>query len=245
MNHIVLAGVVSGAGMATSADKPCCRASLCFAPLQDGQASSVLELVAWGRAAEDLAAAGPRLAIVQGRLTLVRNGDQLPIPTIEVSRLHHAGDGAVDGALALNSISLVGRAGRDPECRYFESGGVVANFTLAVNRGRDRDPDWFNLEIWGKQAQVAADYVRKGSLIGIIGAFKLDTWTDRTSGEQRFKPVVRVDRLELLGSKRDGEQGSQQAPAQASAPARRSRPAPAASVWYGNTGAGAGDDVPF
>jgi single-strand DNA-binding protein len=84
----------------------------------------------------------------------------------------------------------------------------VANLTLAVNRRSSNDePDWFNLEIWGKQAQVAADYVKKGSLLGIIGSFKLDRWTDRTSGEERTKPVVRVDRLELLGSKRDGDQG--------------------------------------
>ena len=110
--------------------------------------------------------------------------------------------------MGVNSITLVGRAGRDPEVRYFESGSVVANLTLAVNRrSREEEPDWFNLEIWGKQAQVAADYVRKGSLLGIIGSFKLDRWTDRSTGEERSKPVIRVDRLELLGSKRDGEGG--------------------------------------
>ena len=54
---------------------------------------------------------------------------------------------------------------------------------------------------------MAADYVRKGSLLGIIGSFKLDRWTDRATGEERTKPVIRVDRLELLGSKRDGEAG--------------------------------------
>jgi single-strand DNA-binding protein len=75
-------------------------------------------------------------------------------------------------------------------------------------RSRDDEPDWFTLEIWGKQAQVAADYVRKGSLLGIIGSFKLDRWTDRTTGEERSKPVVRVDRLELLGSRRDSEAGA-------------------------------------
>ena len=108
--------------------------------------------------------------------------------------------------MAINSVTLVGRAGRDPEVRYFESGTVVANLTMAVNRrNRDDEPDWFNLEIWGKQAQVAADYVKKGSLIGITGSFKLDSWKDRNTGEDRSKPVVRVDRLELLGSKRDGE----------------------------------------
>ena len=109
--------------------------------------------------------------------------------------------------MGVNSVTLVGRAGRDPEVRYFESGSVVANLTIAVNRrSRDEEPDWFNLELWCKQAQVAADYVKKGSLLGIIGSLKLDRWTDRTSGEERSKPVVRVDRLELLGSKRDAEQ---------------------------------------
>ncbi len=108
--------------------------------------------------------------------------------------------------MAINSVTLVGRAGRDPEVRYFESGTVVANLTMAVNRrNRDDEPDWFNLEIWGKQAQIAADYVKKGSLIGITGSFKLDSWKDRNTGENRTKPVVRVDRLELLGSKRDTE----------------------------------------
>ena len=108
--------------------------------------------------------------------------------------------------MAINSVTLVGRAGRDPEVRYFESGTVVANLTMAVNRrNRDDEPDWFNLEIWGKQAQIAADYVKKGSLIGITGSFKLDSWKDRNTGEDRNKPVVRVDRLELLGSKRDSE----------------------------------------
>ena len=108
--------------------------------------------------------------------------------------------------MAINSVTLVGRAGRDPEVRYFESGTVVANLTMAVNRrNRNDEPDWFNLEIWGKQAQVAADFVKKGSLIGITGSFKLDSWKDRNTGEDRNKPVVRVDRLELLGSKRDSE----------------------------------------
>ena len=111
--------------------------------------------------------------------------------------------------MEINSINLVGRAGREPDVRYFESGTIVANFTLAVNRrSREEEPDWFNLEIWGKQAQIAADYVRKGSLIGITGSFKIDSWKDKNTGEDRFKPVVRVDRLNLLGSKKDVENSS-------------------------------------
>ena len=108
--------------------------------------------------------------------------------------------------MGINSVTLVGRAGRDPEVRYFESGSVVANLTMAVNRrNRNDEPDWFNLEIWGKQAQVAADYVKKGSLLGINGSFKVDSWMDKNTGEGRSKPVIRVDRLDLLGSRRDQE----------------------------------------
>lgn len=106
--------------------------------------------------------------------------------------------------MSLNCISLVGRAGRDPELRFFESGSAVANLTLAVDKAssnRDADPDWFNLEIWGKQAQVAADYVRKGSLIGVVGRMTSEQWTDRSTGEQRSKTVVKVERLVLLGSR--------------------------------------------
>ncbi len=102
----------------------------------------------------------------------------------------------------INTINLVGRAGREPDVRYFESGSIVANFTLAVNRrSRDEEPDWFNLEIWGKQAQIA----KKGSLIGITGSFKIDSWKDKNTGEDRYKPVVRVDRLNLLSSRKESE----------------------------------------
>ena len=109
--------------------------------------------------------------------------------------------------MSINTVTLVGRAGRDPDVRYFESGSVVCNFSLAVNRrSRNSDqPDWFRLEIWGRTAEIAANYVRKGSLIGITGSLKFDQWTDRATGALRTAPVIRVDRLELLGSKRDTE----------------------------------------
>ena len=81
-----------------------------------------------------------------------------------------------------------------------------SNFTMAVNRrSREEEPDWFNLEIWGKQAQIAADYVKKGSLIGITGSFKIDSWKDKNTGEDRYKPVVRVDRLNLLSSRKESD----------------------------------------
>jgi single-strand DNA-binding protein len=109
--------------------------------------------------------------------------------------------------MSINLVHLVGRAGRDPELRYFESGSVLCSLTIAVNRPTSKtdEPDWFELEIWGKTAEVAANYVRKGSLIGIQGSLKIDTWTDRNTGANRSKPRIRVDRLDLLGSKKDNE----------------------------------------
>ncbi len=112
--------------------------------------------------------------------------------------------------MSLNIVNLVGRVGGDPDVKYFESGSVVCNLSLAVNRPtRNNDePDWFRLEIWGRTAQVAADYVRKGSLIGVTGSLKLESWDDRTTGAKRTSPVVRVNRMDLLGSRRDTEAAS-------------------------------------
>ena len=107
----------------------------------------------------------------------------------------------------LNVVNLVGRAGGDPDVRYFESGSVKCSLTMAVNRptSKNDQPDWFNLEIWGKTAEIAANYVRKGSLIGIQGSLKIETWSDRNTGANRSKPVIKVERLNLLGSKRDND----------------------------------------
>lgn len=108
--------------------------------------------------------------------------------------------------MSINVVHLVGRAGRDPEVKYFDSGSVKCTFSLAVNRiKRDDPPDWFELELWDKTAEIAANYVKKGGLIGIKGSLKLDTWSDRNTGSNRSKPVIRVDKLDLLGSKRDNE----------------------------------------
>lgn len=113
--------------------------------------------------------------------------------------------------MTLNKVHLVGRAGRDPDIKHFESGKMVCNFAIAVNRNssnRDDPPDWFDLEIWDKTAEIAANYVKKGGLVGVTGSLKFDRWTDRNTGEERQKSVIRVDRLELLSSRRDNESSS-------------------------------------
>jgi len=102
-------------------------------------------------------------------------------------------------------VTLVGRVGSDPDIKYFESGSVKCRLTLAVRRptSKSDEPDWFTLELWGKTAEVAANYVRKGSMIGVKGALKFDTWSDRNTGAARSTPIIQVDKMDLLGSKRD------------------------------------------
>jgi single-strand DNA-binding protein len=109
--------------------------------------------------------------------------------------------------MSLNVVTLVGRVGGEPDVKHFESGSVKCSVTLAVNRAAKNNdqPDWFNLEFWGKQADIVERFVRKGSLIGVKGALKFESWTDRSTGALRTKPVILVDKLDLLGSKRDNE----------------------------------------
>jgi single-strand DNA-binding protein len=107
---------------------------------------------------------------------------------------------------SLNVCTFTGRAGKDPEVRYFESGKMVAEFSIAVDGWkRDEKPLWLNLKIWGKIADVAANYVRKGSMIAVSGQLENETWTDKGSGEERSKIVLNVKDLALLDSKKDSD----------------------------------------
>ncbi|MDY7015596.1 MAG: single-stranded DNA-binding protein [Cyanobacteriota bacterium] len=98
----------------------------------------------------------------------------------------------------LNRVALSGRLGQAVEIRYFNSGSVLAKGSLAVDNPASKDhPFWFPLEIWGRAAEVAANYTAKGSLIGVEGELKLESWQQQ-DGQQRVKPVVRVQRLHLM-----------------------------------------------
>mmetsp|Transcript_22506 Transcript_22506/g.34165 ORF Transcript_22506/g.34165 Transcript_22506/m.34165 type:complete len:236 (-) Transcript_22506:101-808(-) len=114
------------------------------------------------------------------------------------------------------SVSLVGRVGNDPQPRYFDSGKVVLNLSLACKRKyhplerqalniKEDATDWFNLEIWGKTAEFAAKYVTKGARVGVIGSFTVDFWDDKETGELRRKPVIIVRELDILESKAEAE----------------------------------------
>lgn len=117
--------------------------------------------------------------------------------------------------MTLNTATFVGRAGRDAEIRYLENGKSVANFSLAVNRRKkDSDPIWVKIEVWGKIAQIAADYVKKGSMVGVTGEVDLDSWTDK-AGSSRSQLKLTANDLRLLGSKSDSQQQQATAPAPA------------------------------
>jgi single-strand DNA-binding protein len=110
--------------------------------------------------------------------------------------------------MSINVLVLVGHAGRDPELRFFDSGNCVCEFTLAVNRppkdGQPQDPLWVSCKAWGKTAQLAGDYLRKGSKVALVGRLEIEQWCDRSSGELRSKPLVVIDRLELCGGSPNG-----------------------------------------
>jgi single-strand DNA-binding protein len=78
---------------------------------------------------------------------------------------------------------------------------MKTSLTLAVKPPyRSENPLWFDLELWGNIAQVAADWVQKGSTIGITGEIVFDRWIDKNTNESRQKPIIRVSNLELISS---------------------------------------------
>jgi single-strand DNA-binding protein len=112
----------------------------------------------------------------------------------------------------LNSVVLVGRAGADPEIKYFESGRAKTTFNLAVDRPVKRTEgvdttDWFRIELWGKSAEIAAEYVKKGKLVGIVGRLEFSRWND-ANGQKHEMPVIAANELRLLGSKNDSPGGN-------------------------------------
>ena len=143
---------------------------------------------------------------------------------------------------SVNRVTLVGNLGRDPESRTFPSGDMVTNVTIATtDKWKDKQTgeqkehtEWHRVTFNGRLAEIAGQYLRKGSQVYVEGSLRTRKWTDQ-SGVEKFSTEIRADQMQLLGSRQDGAQ-SQQAPQQASqqhqaAPARaqqpQSRPAPA------------------
>ena len=117
--------------------------------------------------------------------------------------------------MAINKVILVGHVGKDPEVRYFDNGGAVANFTLATTeRGYTATngtvvPDrteWHNIVMWRSLAEIAEKYVRKGSKLYIEGKIRTRSYDD-ASGNKRYVAEIYADNMELLDKKPEGQQG--------------------------------------
>jgi single-strand DNA-binding protein len=106
---------------------------------------------------------------------------------------------------SVNKVILIGNLGRDPETRYTQSGTPVAHFTMATS-DRWTDPsgekkertEWHRIVVWGKQAEIVSQYLRKGRQVYIEGSLQTREWTDR-EGAKRQTTEVRAQRVQLLG----------------------------------------------
>jgi len=122
--------------------------------------------------------------------------------------------------MSVNKIILLGNVGKDPEVRYFDNGGAVANFTLATTeRGYTaangtQIPDrteWHNVVLWRGLAEIAEKYVKKGSKIYLEGKIRTRSYDD-SAGNKRYVTEVWGDNLELLDRKSDAPAGAASVP---------------------------------
>lgn len=106
----------------------------------------------------------------------------------------------------MNSVILVGRVGQDPEIKYFESGKCKTTFSVAVNRWnaktKQQETDWFNVQLWDKRAETAAEWVKKGSMVSIEGKIMVSKW-QAPDGETVERYIINATNYGFVGSKKD------------------------------------------
>ena len=151
---------------------------------------------------------------------------------------------------SVNKVIIVGNLGRDPEMRTFPSGDQVANVTIATtDRWRDKNTgenkestEWHRVVFNGRLAEIAGQYLRKGSQVYVEGSLRTRKWTDQATGQERYATEIRADSMQMLGSRQGmgggqqnqgygddagyGDSGGYEAPRR-QAPAPAARPAPA------------------
>jgi single-strand DNA-binding protein len=122
----------------------------------------------------------------------------------------------------VNKVILVGNLGRDPERRSTPSGQQVATFSVATSRRwRDRDgnrqeqTEWHNIVCWGRQAEVAGEYLKKGRQIYVEGRLQTRSWDDKNTGEKKYRTEVICENFQMLGQ-RGGDGGGDYASAPSS-----------------------------
>lgn len=144
----------------------------------------------------------------------------------------------------VNKVILIGTAGKDPEVRYMPNGSAVTNISIATSeRWKDKQTgekqertEWHNLVFFNRQAEIAGEYLKKGSKIYIEGALRTDKWQDQ-EGKDRYKTSIVVSNMQMLDSKSGNQQqggqvtqapqqqgGYQQAPQHQQAPQQQRAP---------------------
>jgi single-strand DNA-binding protein len=155
--------------------------------------------------------------------------------------------------MTVNKAILIGRLGKDPETRYMTNGEAVTNVSLATSENykdksgeKQERTEWHNLVMYRRLAEIAGEYLKKGSMIYVEGRIQTRKWQDK-DGKDRYTTEIVVNEMKMLGSKSGSGSGSfevvedQSAPAPRSAPAARPAAAPAAKGNFDNFD----DDIPF
>jgi single-strand DNA-binding protein len=114
----------------------------------------------------------------------------------------------------VNKVFLLGNLGRDPEVRSTTSGQPVANFPIATSRKwRDRNgqlqeqTEWHNIVCFGRQAEIAGQYLTKGKQVFVEGRIQTSSWDDRNTGEKRYRTEIICDNFQMLGGPGGGNRG--------------------------------------
>ena len=112
----------------------------------------------------------------------------------------------------MNTVQLIGRLTRDPEVRYSQSGTAFASFSIAIDRGRDKEgndkgADYPNISCVGKTAELVEKYLTKGRQVGIIG--RIQTGSYEKDGKRIYTTEVFADRVEFLGGKTEEKKEEQ------------------------------------
>ena len=112
--------------------------------------------------------------------------------------------------MSVNKVILVGRLGRDPETRYTSGGQAVANLSVATdesykdrNGERQKRTEWHKIVVWGKQAEIAQQYLKKGSLVFIEGRIQSREWQDK-EGQKRTSFEIVANNFRMLGGRAEG-----------------------------------------
>jgi len=118
-------------------------------------------------------------------------------------------------ARGINKVIIVGNLGQDPETRYMPSGSAVTNFTVATNEswkdkqtGEQKDrTEWHRVAMFNRLAEIAAEYLRKGSQVYIEGKLRTRKWQGQ-DGNDRYTTEIIADEMQMLGGRGDGGGGS-------------------------------------